>query len=57
MYTYYQSDGSGADKARLVGAEIIMATTVIPVVGPFLSVGLGVLDGVGAFDGIYEKFD
>jgi hypothetical protein len=57
IYTYYQSDGSGADKARLVGAGIITGSAFIPVVGPFLSVGLGVLDGVGAFDGIYAKFD
>jgi RHS repeat-associated protein len=57
LYTYYQSDGSGADKARLAGAAIITGTAFIPVVGPFLSVGLGVLDGVGAFDGLYQKFD
>ncbi len=57
LYTYYQSDGSGADKARLAGAALITGSAFIPVVGPFLSVGLGVLDGVGAFDGVYEKFD
>ncbi len=57
LYTYYQSDGSGADKARLAGAAIITGSAFIPVVGPILSVGLGVLDSVGAFDGVYNKFD
>ncbi len=57
IYTYYQSDKSGADKARIIGGAIITGTAFIPVFGPFISVGFGVLDGVGAFDAIYNKFD
>ena len=51
------SDMSGGDIAKLVGAGVITATAFIPVVGPFISVGLGLLDGAGAFDGIYGYFD
>lgn len=54
---FYTSDRSGGDYAKLGGAIIITATVFIPVVGPFISVGLGLLDGAGAFDGIYKSFD
>ena len=51
------SDQSGEDIARLTGAGIILGTAFIPVVGPAISIGLGVADSFGAFDGIYESFD
>jgi len=51
------SDHSGGDVAKLVGAGIITGTAFIPVVGPFISIGLGVADSFGAFDGIYGYFD
>lgn len=57
VYTYLDSDRSGADNARLAGSIIIMGTAAIPVVGPFISIGLGVADSFGAFDSIYNSFD
>ena len=56
-YQFYESDKSGADYARLTGAGIITATAFIPVVGPFLSIGLGVADSFGVFDPLYNSFD
>ncbi|SFO39945.1 hypothetical protein SAMN05421741_1513 [Paenimyroides ummariense] len=56
-YQFYESDKSGADYARLTGAGIITASAFIPVVGPFISIGLGVADSFGAFDSIYNSFD
>ena len=40
-----------------VGAGLITASAFIPVVGPFLSIGLGIADSMGAFDGLYNSFD
>lgn len=57
MYTYLDSDRSGADNARLAGSIIIMGTAAIPVLGPFISIGLGVADSFGAFDSIDNSFD
>lgn len=56
-YQFYESDKSGAEYARLTGAGIITASAFIPVVGPFVSIGLGVADSFGAFDSIYNSFD
>lgn len=56
-YQFYESDKSGADYARLTGAGIITASAFIPVVGPFISIGLGVADSFGAFDSVYNSFD
>jgi RHS repeat-associated protein len=57
IYEFGTSDQSGADYARLTGSFIILGTAAIPVVGPFISVGLGIADSFGAFDGIYNSFD
>ena len=54
--SYANSEQTGADKARLVGSLIITGTAAIPVVGPLLSIGLGIADSFGAFDGIYDYF-
>jgi RHS repeat-associated protein len=51
------SDMSGGDIAKLVGSGVITATAFIPIAGPLISVGLGLLDNAGAFDGIYGYFD
>ncbi|HRZ42295.1 MAG TPA: RHS repeat-associated core domain-containing protein [Bacteroidales bacterium] len=50
-------DQSGADYARLAGSMIITGVAFIPLVGPVLSIGLGVADSFGAFDGIYNHFN
>ena len=57
VYQFYSSDRSGNDYARLVGTGIITGTGFIPIVGPFVSVGLGIADSFGAFDSIYNTFD
>ncbi len=54
---FINSDKSGGDIAKLTGAFIIAGTAFIPVVGPFISIGLGVADSFGAFDSIYNSFD
>jgi hypothetical protein len=54
---FLASDRSGGDYAKLAGGIIIIGTAFIPVVGPFISVGLGLLDGAGAFDGLYRLAD
>ncbi len=55
-YQLLTSQGTGADYARFTGALIITGTAAIPIVGPFISIGLGVADSFGAFDGIYNSF-
>jgi hypothetical protein len=35
----------------------ITATAFIPVAGPFISIGLGIADSMGAFDGLYDTLD
>jgi RHS repeat-associated protein len=57
LYQFGSSEQTGADYARLAGAGLITATAFIPVVGPFISVGLGIADSFGAFDGLYNKFN
>jgi hypothetical protein len=54
---FLTSDRSGGDYAKLGGSIVIIGTAFIPVVGPFISVGLGLLDGAGAFDGLYRLAD
>ena len=49
---FYYSDKSGADYARLTGAGLIMGANLIPFAGPFISIGLGVLDTYGVFEPI-----
>jgi hypothetical protein len=56
-YQFLNSDMSGNDYARLSGSLIITGTAFIPIVGPIISIGLGVADSYGAFDGIYNYFD
>jgi len=56
-YQFFNSDMSGNDYARLSGSFIITGTAFIPIVGPVISIGLGVADSYGAFDGIYNYFD
>lgn len=51
------SDQSGADIARLTGSFIITGSAFIPIVGPAISIGLGIADSLGAFDGVYGYFD
>jgi hypothetical protein len=57
VYQFAASDQSGGDWARLGGAAIITGSAFIPVVGPFISIGLGIADSYGAFDGVYGYFD
>jgi len=54
--SYLSSDKNGSDKARLIGSLIITSTAPIPIVGPVLSIGLGLADSFGAFNGIYDYF-
>ncbi|MCZ8355284.1 MAG: hypothetical protein O9340_11150 [Cyclobacteriaceae bacterium] len=54
---FIESDMSGGDIAKLAGGVVITATAFIPVVGPFISVGLGLLDSAGAFDALYQLAD
>jgi hypothetical protein len=56
-YEYLQSDGKPSDHARFIGTIIITSTAAIPFVGPFVSIGLGVSDSMGAFNNIYNSFD
>jgi hypothetical protein len=56
LYQFGSSNQTGADYARLAGAAFITGSAFIPVVGPFISIGLGVADSLGAFDGIYNSF-
>ena len=57
LYQFGASDQTGADYAKLAGTALITGTAFIPIVGPFISIGLGVADSFGAFDGIYNSFD
>jgi len=57
VYQFAASDQSGADYARLGGAAIITGIAFVPVAGPFISIGLGIADSYGAFDGIYNYFE
>lgn len=54
--SYANSEQTGADKARLVGSLITTGAVAFPVVGPLLSIGLGMADSFGAFDGFYDYF-
>ncbi|MEP1095642.1 MAG: DUF6443 domain-containing protein [Cyclobacteriaceae bacterium] len=54
---FANSDQSGADYARLVGAGVIIGTNFIPYVGPLVSTSLAVGDATGQFDGFYNGFD
>jgi hypothetical protein len=36
---------------------MITASAFIPVVGPFISISLGIADSYGAFDSVYNSFD
>jgi hypothetical protein len=56
-YQFANSDMSGNDYARLTGSLVITGTAFIPLVGPIISIGLGVADSYGAFDGIYNYFE
>lgn len=56
-YQFLNSDMSGNDYAKFSGSLIITGTAFIPIVGPIISIGLGVADSYGAFDGIYNYFD
>ena len=51
------SDMSGNDYARMTGSLVITGTAFIPIVGPVISIGLGVADSYGAFDNIYNYFE
>ncbi len=56
-YQFAMSNYSGADWARLAGAAVIMSSSLIPVVGPFVSIGFGFADAFGVLDPIYNYFD
>lgn len=55
LYDFANSNQTGADYARLTGAALITASAFIPVVGPFISIGLGIADSFGAFDDFYNS--
>jgi hypothetical protein len=54
---FVYSDKSGGDYARLVSSGIGVGLAFIPVIGPALSIGYGIVDAAGVFDGIYDYFD
>jgi len=56
-YQFANSNMSGNDYARLTGSLVITGTAFIPLVGPIISIGLGVADNYGAFDDIYNYFE
>ena len=56
-YQFATSDMSGNDYARMTGSLVITGTAFIPIVGPVISIGLGVADSYGAFDIIYNYFE
>jgi len=56
-YTLANSEGTPSDYARFSGALVITGSAAIPVVGPFISIGLGIADSFGAFNSIYESFE
>jgi hypothetical protein len=56
IYDFATSNQTGSDYARLTGAALITGSAFIPVIGPFISIGLGIADSFGAFDGIYNSF-
>lgn len=56
-YQFATSDMSGNVYARLTGSFVITGTAFIPIVGPVISIGLGVADSYGAFDNIYNYFE
>ena len=56
-YEFIVSDKTNEDYAKLLGSIVISGTSAIPVVGPFISIGLGMADSFGAFDGIYKSFN
>ena len=56
-FQFANSDMSGNDYARLTGSLVITGTAFIPLVGPIISIGLGVADSYGAFDKIYNYFE
>jgi len=56
-YQFATSDMSGNDYARLTGSFVITGTAFIPIVGPVISIGLGVADSYDAFDNIYNYFE
>lgn len=35
---------------------LLSASAFIPVIGPFLSIGLGAIDASGGFDSVYDGF-
>jgi hypothetical protein len=57
LYQFGTSKQTEADYARLAAAAFITGAAFIPAVGPFISIGLGVADSLGAFDQIYNSFD
>jgi uncharacterized membrane protein len=57
VHQFAASVQSGGDWVRLGGAAIITASAFIPVVGPFISVGLVIADSYGVFNDFYGYFD
>jgi hypothetical protein len=54
---FNSTDGSGEDWARLTGASLITGSVFTPVIGPLLSISLGVADSFGILDDINKSFD
>ncbi|MGE3824258.1 MAG: RHS repeat domain-containing protein, partial [Bacteroidia bacterium] len=50
------SEKKGSDVAKLVTNLAITAVAVVPIVGPALSIGLGIAETFGAFNGMYNLF-
>lgn len=53
-YNHFGSDDSGFYTSKFIGSIVIAGTTLIPVIGPILSITLTAIDASGGFDGIYE---
>jgi hypothetical protein len=57
LVTLSRSHGSNRDYAKAIVNTGIAATGFIPVVGPVISIGLGIIDYYGGFDNlIYNRF-
>lgn len=57
MYQLYSGNGDASDYARFGGSLIITGSAAIPIAGKFVSLGLGIADAAGAFEGLYKSFD
>ena len=56
-FTQYKSNPTAGNAARLAVTGIGIGANAIPFVGTVLSIGIGLADQAGAFEGIYHYLD